>query len=233
MSRADAMALAASIPNNQQVIDACRAAYHQHSDAVDEVTIGSVNTAQSSGQRGNISAMHQYNWNSRVAAPQLASPVYADPGMASAKAAVNSDGAFAVFFVGIQANVDVIVGVEGGVGVGFPISRAGNDEPIWLAYGGVRLSTNIDIGININTGIFIEPPAEIAGDYLGLEVSAEPVAEGPEVSFGLHMSPDLSTIRGFSFGIGVALSLIPVSGAVVSGKIVTTASGKTATVAAV
>jgi hypothetical protein len=223
ITRDAALKLAVSTPTNQQVLEACRAAYQQHSHSVDETTTGSVNASRASDLKGGIAAMHNYNWNKSVAAPQLASPIYNSSTLAASRAAVVQE-AFGIFFVGIQANIDVFVGGEGGIGVGFPLSTGPAQNAIGFAYGGWRLSTNIDIGVNINTGMFLEPPSEVAGDFIGIEVSAEPVAEGPEVSFGIHMKPDLSKIAGFSFGIGVALSLIPVSGALVFGKISTTAA---------
>ena len=218
-----ARALATSGPSNQQVLDACKAAYRQHTSSVDQTTVGSVKVSQDQGQRKNIQALHAYNWKSKVAPPGLAQPIYDSPHLVSARAAVQEDHAIATFFMGIQANIDVIIGAEGGVGVGFAIPSKPNDPPIWMAYGGYRIAFNIDVGININASLFLEPPKEVAGEFIGIEFSAEPVAEGPEVSFGIHMSPDLSKLRGFTIGVGVALSVIPVTVAIVRGKIVTSA----------
>ena len=219
----EAAALAASGPSNQEVLDACKAAYRQHTNAVDQTTFGSVKVSQDSGQRQNIQALHAYNWDSKVAPPGMAQPIFASAAMAAARAAVERDKALATFFLGIQANIDLFIGAEGGVGVGFAIPSKPNDPPIWMAYGGYRLAFNIDVGININASLFLEPPKEVAGDFLGIEFSGRPVAEGPEVSFGIHMTPDLKKLRGFTLGVGVGLSVLPVTVAIVRGKIVTSA----------
>jgi hypothetical protein len=216
--RERAMALAAAAPSNQQVIDACKAAYGAHQPAVDGVTTGSVDTAQSKSSQSDLDALHTYDWSRQVAAPALATPIYQAATMAQARAAVDKDGAFATFFVGVDANIDFIVGGGGGVGVGLGIPTG---QPLWMAWGGLRIGLNIDIAVNLDCGIFLEPPSEVAGDYLGLEISAEPIAEGPSIGFGIHMSPDLSKVRGFSISVGVELGILPFNVVVVSGSIAT------------
>jgi hypothetical protein len=90
-----------------------------------------------------------------------------------------------------------------------------------MAYGGLRISVNIDIAVNINTGVFLEAPSDVAGDYIGIEMSAEPIYEGPSLGLGIHLSTDLSEIRGFSLAVGVELGLLPFNVAVVYGTIAT------------
>jgi hypothetical protein len=219
--RERAVTMARQGPSNLEVVDACRQAYSRHTDAVDNVTIGSVDTAQNPGLQPDIVAMHNYDWRSKVAAPRLAEPVLMSSTMNDARRAVAHDGAFATFFMGIEANVDFIVGGVGGVGVGFPFPPAAGAMPVWLAWGGLRIALNIDIAVNITTGVFLEPPDEVAGDYIGLDLSAEPVAEGPSIGFGIHLSPDLSKVRGFSIAVGVELGLLPITAAVVYGSLAT------------
>ena len=132
---------------------------------------------------------------------------------------VAEDGAFATFFMGIEANIDVFVGGFGGIGVGFGLPQF--DTPLWMAWGGLRISTNIDIAYYLDAGILLEPPAKVAGDFLGIEVTCEPVAEGPSVGFGIHMSRDLSEIRGFTISVGVELGLLPFNAAIEYGTIAT------------
>jgi hypothetical protein len=222
--RERATALAASGPSNQEVLDACKQAYGQHTDAVDNVTLGSVDSAQSPALQPDVVAMHNYRWQSKVAAPRLAAPVFDSSTMANARTAAADDGAFATFFVGIEVNVDFIVGGAGGAGVGFPFPSKDGMVPLWMAWGGLRIALNIDIAVNITTGVFLEPPSEVAGDYIGLDISAEPVAEGPSVGFGIHLAPDLSKVRGFSISVGVELGVLPITAAVVYGEIATSAS---------
>jgi hypothetical protein len=219
----EAVALFEQAPTNEEVLEACRAAYRQHSTAVDEATWGSVRAAQASDLKDNIAAMRGCDWNKGAERVALVTPVYDHPTLAAARQAVTAD-AFATFFVGIQANVDVFLGAEGEVGVGFPVTTNAAQGPLGFALGGWRLATTIDIGGNINTGMFLEPPAKVAGDFIGIELAAEPIEEGPELSFGIHMTTDLSKVVGFSLGVGVALSLIPVSGALVFGTIITSAT---------
>jgi hypothetical protein len=218
-TRAQAFELIEAIPSNQQVLDACRAAYSKHTDAVDQTTLGSIRTAQSPDLKRNLQALHAYNWDTKIAVPSLVMPIYHHPLMHDTHAAVQQDGSFLTFFLGVQADLDIIIGGEGGVGVGLPFPSNDGTLPIWMAYGGFRIALNIDVGVNINAGIFMEPPSEVAGDFLGIELSAEPVAEGPEISLGIHLSSDLSKIRGFSLGVGVAVSILPITAAVVKGKI--------------
>jgi hypothetical protein len=219
VSRQEAGLMAAASPSNQQVVDACKAAYHAHVDAVDQTTLGGIHTAQSSGMQQQIAALNRYDWQSRVAAPTLASPVLDSQSMAAARSAVSKDS-FLTFFVGIEMNLDVIIGGVGGVGVGFGFPSR-TPRPLWMAYGGLRIALNIDIAINLTTGIFIEPPSEVAGDYLGIEVSGEPVLEGPSIGFGIHLTRDLSKVRGFSVSVGVELGVLPITAAVVFGSIAT------------
>lgn len=216
-----AMAMAASAPTNQQVLDACRGAYSQFQDAVDQATLGSVYTTQDQTGSSLVKTMNADNWSKNPPRQALASPIYQASTMAEARAAANQQQ-FGLFFVGVSVDVDFIIGAEGGIGIGFPLT--GPPASVGLAYGGWKLSTNIDIAFNLNCGIFIEPTEEIAGDFIGIEVAAEPVEEGPEVSFGIHMKPDLSKVVGFTLGVGVALSLIPISGAIVHGTLKTVIS---------
>lgn len=217
----NAVAMADSAPTNQQVLDACRAAYDQFQDSVDQATLGSIGTTQNATGSTLVSAMNAGDWSRNPPRQALASPIYSASTMAQARAAATQQR-FGVFFIGVSVNADIIIGAEGGIGIGFPLT--GPPAAVGLAYGGWRLSTNIDIAFNLNCGIFLEPTDEIAGDFLGLEVAAEPVVEGPEVSFGIHMKPDLSKVVGFTLGVGVALSLIPVSGAIVQGTLKTVIS---------
>ncbi|WP_448627742.1 hypothetical protein [Geodermatophilus sp. URMC 64] len=223
LSRNEAQARVAAGPSNQQVVDACKRAYHQHTDAVDQLTVGSVHTGQSPSAKPQLSAMRAYNWNSRVAAPGLATPLYESSTMEGARKSASADGSFLTFFIGLEESVDVFVGALAGVGVGLPFPWQGTG-PLWMAYSGLRISFNIDVAVNLNAGIFLEPPSEVAGDYLGLELSAEPVEEGPSVGFGIHMSTDLATVRGFSIGVGLELGILPVNAAVVYGAIATNRS---------
>lgn len=220
MSRADALQRVSAAPSNAQVLAACKDAYRQHIPAVDGTTIGSVDAAQAPSLRDDIAAAHRYDWSSKVAAPSLTQPLLASSQMAGARAAVDKDGSFATFFMGIAANIDFFVGGFGGIGVGFGFP--GLDLPIWMAWGGLRISTNIDIAINLNAGIFLEPPNKVAGEFIGIEVACEPIAEGPSIGFGIHLSPDLSEIRGFTMAIGVELGLLPINAAIEYGHIVTT-----------
>jgi hypothetical protein len=219
--RERAVRMATGGPSNQDVLDACKQAYGEHSPAVDNVTLGSVDSAQNSALQPDVVAMHNYKWQSKVAAPTLAKPVLDSSTMAKARSAVTQDGAFATFFVGIEANVDFIIGGVGGVGVGFPFPSKDGTMPLWMAWGGLRIALNIDIALNITTGVFLEPPDEVAGDYIGIDVSAEPVAEGPSIGFGIHLAPDLSKVRGFSIAVGVELGVLPITAAVVYGEITT------------
>lgn len=220
-SLSDAMAMASAPPSNQQVLDACVASYEKYQNAVDQATLGSVHTTQNRQGSQLVKAMNADDWSRNHPKQSLASPVYNAPTLIEARAAAQQQQ-FGLFFVGVSVNADVIIGAEGGIGIGFPLS--GPPASVGLAYGGWRLSTNIDIAFNLNCGIFLEPTQDIAGDFLGLEVAAEPVAEGPEVSFGIHMKRDLSEVVGFTLGVGVALSLIPVSGAIVFGTLKTVIS---------
>jgi hypothetical protein len=219
ISRDTALAAMKAAPSNAEVLAACKAAYQQHTNAVDSVTTGSISAAQAPELSGDIAAAHSYDWNSKVAAPSLTSPILTSTHMAGARGAVTADGDFATFFVGIEANIDVFVGGFGGIGVG--VGFPSLDAPLWMAWGGMRISTNIDIAVNLDAGIFVEPPSEVAGDFLGIEVTCEPVYEGPSVGFGIHLSPDLSTIRGFSISVGVELGILPVNAAIEFGHIVT------------
>jgi hypothetical protein len=216
--RERAMALASSAPSNQQVLDACKQAYTAHQPAVDAVTTSSVDTAQAPSAQHDIDALHTYDWNRKVAAPKLTTPILQAPTMAPARKAVDKDGAFATWFIGVEASADIIIGGTGGVGVGVGIPSG---QPMWMAYGGLRISVNIDIAVNINTGVFLEAPSDVAGDYIGIEMSAEPIYEGPSLGLGIHLSTDLSEIRGFSLAVGVELGLLPFNVAVVYGTIAT------------
>lgn len=220
MRRPEAEALAAGAPANQQILDACKAAYARHTPAVDQLTLGSIGTAQAPDMRPEISALHSYDWRRQVAAPGLVAPLFSSPTMAQARQAAFEDGAFLTFFLGIEANVDFIIGGAGGVGVGLPFPSL-RPSPLWMAYGGLRIALNIDAAINLDAGIFVEPPSEVAGDYLGIDISAEPVLEGPSVSMGIHLSRDLSRVRGFSIGVGLELGVLPFTAAIVFGNIAT------------
>jgi len=222
--RGRALAMAKQGPSNREVLDACKQAYGQHTNAVDTVTLGSVDSSQNEALQPDIDALHNYKWQSKVAAPRLAEPVLGSSTMAEARSAVAEDGAFATFFVGIEANIDVIVGGVGGVGVGFPFPSTNGTAPLWMTWGGLRIALNIDVAVNITTGVFLEGPGEVAGSYIGLELSGEPVAEGPSIGFGIHLAPDLSKIRGFSVAVGVELGVLPITAAVVYGDIATSAS---------
>lgn len=219
MSRSAALQASRSAPSNAQVLAACKQAYAEHTPAVDGVTTGSISTSQAPEMSSDIAAAQSYDWKSRVAAPGLTQPMLASPHMAAARAAVDKDGDFATIFAGITTNIDVLVGGFGGVGVGSGIPTFGG--PLWMAWGGLRISFNIDIAINLTTGIFLEPPAKVAGDFLGIEISCEPVLEGPSIGFGIHLSPDLKEIRGFSISVGVELGILPVNAAIEYGHIVT------------
>lgn len=222
VGRRDAAALVARGPSNEEVLDACRAAYDDHQNAVDQVTLGGISTAQAPQAQPDLQGLRNYNWQSKVAAPALARPVYDSATMAAARSAVTEDGRLRTFFVGIELSADVIVGGVGGVGVGVPFPWTSGSDVIWMAYGGLRIALNIDVALNLNTGIFLEPPHDVAGDYLGIELSAEPVAEGPSVGFGVHLTRDLKKVRGFSVAVGVELGLLPITAAVVFGSIATT-----------
>lgn len=218
MSREQALAASAKAPSNAEVLAACKDAYHQHVSAVDDTTTGSISTAQNPTNQPDLQAAQAYNWNSKVAAPNLTQPLLMSPDMATARKSVQEDGDFATFFVGIEADLDLFVGGFGGIGVGFGLPSG---SPIWMAWGGIRISMNIDVAINLTTGLFIEAPSAIAGDFLGIEVSCEPVYEGPSIGFGIHMSTDLSEVRGFSIAVGAELGLLPVNAAIEYGHIVT------------
>jgi hypothetical protein len=221
VSRGAAEEMAKAAPSNQAVVDACISAYQQHIPAIDNTTVGSVNSATAPGLQPDIDALHAFDWNRQVPAPQLASPVYASETMDDARSAIADDGAFMTFFVGIEASADVIIGGCGGVGVGLGFPWTANSSALWMAYGGLRIALNIDVAVNLNCGVFLEPPSEVAGDYLGIDVSAEPIEEGPSIGFGIHLSRDLSKIRGFSLAVGVELGVLPVTAAVVFGNIKT------------
>ncbi|TWP36161.1 hypothetical protein [Leekyejoonella antrihumi] len=218
MTRDQALAAAKKSPSNAEVLAACKDAYHQHTPAVDDTTTGSIATAKNPANRQDVAASQAYNWHSKVAAPNLTQPLLAASDMGAARKSVETDGDFATFFVGIEANLDVFVGGFGGVGVGFGFPSG---SPLWMAWGGIRISMNIDVGINLTAGIFVEPPAKVAGDFIGIEVSCEPVYEGPSIGFGIHLSTDLSEIRGFSVAVGAELGLLPVNAAIEYGHIVT------------
>jgi hypothetical protein len=98
--------------------------------------------------RPQISALHSYDWDRQVAAPGLVAPVFSSPTMTQARQAAFEDGSFLTFFLGIEANVDFIIGGAGGVGVGLPFPSLG-PSPLWMAYGGLRIALNIDASINL------------------------------------------------------------------------------------
>lgn len=218
MSRPQALAAARSAPSNAEVLAACKAAYHQHTSAVDDTTTGSIATARNPANAQDVAAAQVYDWTSKIAAPNLTQPLLQSSDMAQARSSVESDGDFATFFMGIEANLDVFVGGFGGVGVGFGFPSG---TGLWMAWGGIRISMNIDIAINVTAGIFLEPPDKVAGDFLGIEVSCEPVAEGPSIGFGIHLSTDLNEVRGFTIAVGAELGLLPVNAAIEYGSIVT------------
>src|SRR4029079_17501472 len=118
ISRDTALAAMKAAPSNAEVLAACKAAYQQHTNAVDSVTTGSISAAQAPELSGDIAAAHSYDWNSKVAAPSLTSPILTSTHMAGARGAVTADGDFATFFVGIEANIAVFVGGVGGIGAG-------------------------------------------------------------------------------------------------------------------
>ena len=218
MSRPQALAVARAAPSNAEVLAACKDAYRQHVSAVDDTTTGSIATAQNPANAPDVAASQAYDWTSKVAAPNLTRPLLQASDMTQARQSVEKDGDFATFFVGIEANLDVFVGGFGGVGVGFGFPSG---SAMWMAWGGIRISMNIDIAINVTAGIFLEPPEKVAGDFLGIELSCEPVAEGPSIGFGIHLSPDLSEVRGFTIAVGAELGLLPVNAAIEHGSIVT------------
>lgn len=218
MTRSQALAAARSAPSNDEVLAACKDAYRQHVTAVDTTTLGSIATASDPDRAGEVAAARAYDWGSRIAAPGLTRPLLQSQGMAQARSSVEQDGDFATFALGIEANLDLFVGGFGGVGVGFGFPSG---SVMWMAWGGIRISMNIDIAINLTAAIFTEPPEEVAGDFLGIEVTCEPVAEGPSIGFGIHLSPDLSALRGFTVAVGAELGLLPVNAAIERGHIVT------------
>ena len=218
MSRGDALLAASKAPSNAEVLAACKAAYKGHTNAVDDTTTGSIATAQNPTNSQDLQAAQVYNWKSKVPAPALAEPLMMSSDMSTARKSVASDGDFATFFVGIEANLDVFVGGFGGVGVGFGLPSG---TPMWMAWGGIRISMNIDIAINLTTGLFVEAPSHVAGEFIGIEMSCEPVLEGPSIGFGIHLSTDLKHVRGFSIAVGAELGLLPVNAAIEYGRIVT------------
>jgi hypothetical protein len=84
LPRKHAIDLVATGPGNQEIVDACRTAYHQHSNAVDQLTIGSVTSAQAKENQEHIEALHHYDWRSRVPATGLARPIMESAPMAAA-----------------------------------------------------------------------------------------------------------------------------------------------------
>jgi len=222
-SPSEARLLATAGPTNQDVLDACKAAYRRDYVGVDATTESTVKASKDPGLRQDVQALHAYNWDSKIAPVGLVNPVYGSSALASARAVVERDKAFATFFMGVQVHADIIIGAEGGVGVGFAIPSAPKAPPIWIAYGGYRITANIDIGINLNGSLFVEPPQKVAGDYLGIEFEVEPFGEGLAIAFGIHLSTDLKRVVAYSLGVGVTLSLLPVTVAIVRGKIVTSA----------
>src|SRR5271163_2400778 len=56
-------------PNNQQLLDAAKAAYQASSDAVDTSTLSGLKYAQSAQGQPKVSALNAYSWKTQQAGP--------------------------------------------------------------------------------------------------------------------------------------------------------------------
>ncbi|MFO0547283.1 MAG: hypothetical protein U0271_02785 [Polyangiaceae bacterium] len=157
-----------------------------------------------------MKALNAYDWKSGRADPSIARPVYSSPELSSAVASARDDAALASMVIGVSESLTLLVGESGGIGVGFDLGGQKNVAGVGFAEG--RFGIDIEIGLNLQLGLWAGPVKGLAGDFLGLEVDV-PVGEIVGLSLGIYMNQALE-LAGFtiSLGVGVGGGAVIVSG---------------------
>jgi hypothetical protein len=202
MVRQLAEAEAAAPPTNAEILDAAKSLYAAHSDAVDMSATSGVQYARSSEGQPKVAALNNYNWKSQQAGPitPVTQQILEAPLMRGPVDAATSHSDIWSFVIGASESAQLIIGEEGGVGIAFALRTP--TEIKGLAYVAGKLGLDIDLALNLQVGLWNDPPSKLAGQFYGLEVNGEigPVA----CSLGIFVTPQMR-FAGFSLGIGVGV----------------------------
>lgn len=193
--------LTAAPPTNQQILDAARKAYHANAAAVDASAQSGVQYALSASGHPNVAALNAFNWKNRQPGPitPTAHQILTSAAMVPAVDAAKSNGSVYSMTIGITESAQFIIGEEGGIGIAFALNNSGNVKGMGFVAG--KLGLDIDVGINLQVGLWNCAPEALAGTFYGLEVAVDLEAA---VTLGIYTTPKLDAF-GFALGVGVGL----------------------------
>jgi hypothetical protein len=188
-------------PTNADILDAAKTLYAAHSDTVDLTTNSGIKYLGSSEGQPKVAALNSYNWKSQQAAPitPVAQQIFASPLMKPAVDAATSNNDIWSYVVGICESGQLLIGEEGGVGIAFALAR---DPAVkGQAYIAGKIGLDAELAFNVQFGLWHDAPSALAGDFFGVEVSAD---IGVACSLGIFATRELR-FAGFSVGIGVGI----------------------------
>jgi hypothetical protein len=185
-------------PSNQQILDAVKASYAAQQPAVDALTTCGVQYVATTDGRATVATLNAYDWKSKQSGPiaPTAQQVYQSSVIAPAVAAAQSDSTVSTIEFGVSVDAQLFLGFEGGIGIAFALDNSG--DLVGSAYASGLIGLDVDAAINLALGIWNTSPANLAGDFYGLEVNLDYEVG---VSLTVFLLPDLTTF-GFEVGVG-------------------------------
>ena len=205
----------ASVPSNQEIINAAKKAYSQYQPAVDAMTLALVNIINTGSQRAAITKLDSLNWRSSGITASVVEPIYESRDVQSAIAVARTESALTSFSVGVFSNSLP----DGEVGtIGFDRDLAG------VATIGMTLTLDLyknivttEPGSNLQLGIWTSANGALQDAVLGLYVATS--VQGLAINLKMLLTTDLAPY-GFVVSSGATVNL-PVNTAVFAGATAT------------
>lgn len=194
-------------PSNQDILDAVRQTYAEHHDWFDGVCRSTHDHIETAEGRSHVAALNAYDWSSKDVGP--IAPTARDVAQSEHVAAALQVGAPSnrtSTVVGVTVAGQVVVGVEGGIGVAWD-----EDRTAGFLFGSGKLGIEVDASVNLSVGVWNCRVADLAGPFVGLEIAViDPIG----VTFGLYLSTSDLSFHGFeaAFGVGFASGATLVAG---------------------
>jgi hypothetical protein len=203
--------LADSAPTNQQMIDATKTFYAAHQPCVDGTSENAKSVAAS--QPAYVSQMNAYSWKTQqlTGAEQTTtgSSIFGDTGTGKkglfddALNNVKADQLFTTISLGVNADIQFLIGGAGGLGCAWDIAK--REPPRGYGYVTGELGLRVDLSLNIQVAIFNQLPSQLNENIFGLTVTIPGLSFQAFFTNLSQLTPLGYSILVGAFGIGATV----------------------------